>query len=146
MKKIFFLWLLLFISLTKIIAQAPYNTDSLKHKLASAKEDTAKANLLFNLAVSYTLSYPDTAASYAEQGLRLAQKIDYKSGEAHCLGALCLTLTFLGNFPSALNFGFKALDVFANLHDTSDLIITNLQLMNCYRQQEDYEEAFVYGY
>jgi len=145
-KKILFLWLLLLFSLTKIIAQTPYNTDSLKKKLATAKEDTAKVNLLFNLAVSYTLSYPDTAASYAEQGLRLAQKIDYKSGEAHCLGALCLTLTFLGNFPRALDFGFKALTLFENLHDTLELIVTNLQLMNCYRQQEDYEEALVYGY
>ena len=122
------------------------NVDSVKQKLASAKEDTAKVNLLFYLAGGYTFSYPDTAASYAAQGYQLAQKINYKSGEAHCLGALCLNLTSLGNFPAALNFGFQSLSIFENLHDTTSLIWTNIQLMNCYRQQEDYEEALIFGY
>ena len=143
--KIFFLWLLLLLSLKKTIGQDNYR-DSLKQKLASAKEDTAKVNTLFNLTVFYTFTYPDTAASYATQGLQLAQKIGYKLGEAHCLGGLCLSFTFLGNFPSALDFGFKALAIFENLHDTTQIVWTNVQLMNCYAQQEDYEQALVYGY
>src|SRR6266536_4548109 len=153
MKKIIFVYILTLLSFIIINAQnrsnfrgLGINVDSVKQKLASAKEDTAKVNLLFYLAGGYTFSYPDTAASYAAQGYQLAQKINYKSGEAHCLGALCLNLTSLGNFPAALNFGFQSLSIFENLHDTTSLIWTNIQLMNCYRQQEDYEEALIFGY
>ena len=71
MKKIFLLWLLLLFSLTKIIAQTPYYTDSLKQKLASVKEDTAKVNLLFNLAITYLFAYADTSATYAKQNGRI---------------------------------------------------------------------------
>src|SRR5213595_272361 len=71
MKKIFLLWLLLLFYLTKIIAQTPYYTDSLKQKLASVKEDTAKVNLLFNLAITYLFAYADTSATYAKQNGRI---------------------------------------------------------------------------
>src|SRR6187549_1020687 len=108
MKKIFFLLLLLF-SLTKIISQTPYNTDSLKQKLAIAKEDSSKVALLFILANSYVFQYADTSATYAKQGLLLAQKINYKHGEVDCLHMLCFSLTNLGDFTRALDFGFKAL-------------------------------------
>ena len=41
----------------------------LKHKLALAKEDTARVNALSELARFYIFSIPDTAATYATQGL-----------------------------------------------------------------------------
>jgi len=59
MKKNYFLWLLFLLSFTKTIGQNNY-TDSLKQQLALAKEDTAKVNLLFQLAYTYLFSYADT--------------------------------------------------------------------------------------
>ena len=145
MKKIFFLLLLLF-SLTKIISQTPYNTDSLKQKLAIAKEDSSKVALLFILANSYVFQYADTSATYAKQGLLLAQKINYKHGEVDCLHMLCFSLTNLGDFTRALDFGFKALALSKSLRDSVKIVWSNNTLMFHYIAQEDYKEALVYGY
>jgi signal transduction histidine kinase len=145
MKKMFFLWLILLLSFTGAICQNNY-LDSLRHRLTTVKEDTARVNTIFNLALLSSISSPDSAVMYGMQGLQLAQKINYKAGEASCMGALCLSLTFLGSFPKALDFGFKALGIYKELKDTSQLIWTNLQLMGCYNQQEDYEEALAYGH
>src|SRR6266542_720735 len=145
MKKTLFICMLSLFSF-KIINAQPMNIDSLKQKLASAKEDTTKVNLLMNLGEPYIFSYPDTAANYATQGLQLAQKINYKAGEAKCLSMLCLSLSFLGNYATALDFGLKALPLFKDLRDTIFMIWTNIQIMNCYRYLEDYDQALLYGY
>jgi tetratricopeptide (TPR) repeat protein len=145
MKKTFFIWLLLVLSQTETICQNKYN-DSLKQKLAFLEEDTSKVNLLYHLAALYTFSYPDSGAIYAKKGFQLAQKLKYKFGEASCLGSLCLNLTFLGDYINALGFGLKALPIFEDLQDTTSLIWTNIQIMNCYRYLEDYDQALIYGY
>ena len=120
--------------------------DSLKQQLKFAKEDTDKVYLLSNLGWSYVFSYADSSETFARQGLQLAQKIDFKSGEGGCMLLLSISLTDLGDFPNALDFGYKALAIFENLCDTSQLIWANDVLMINYTSQEDYKEAFTYGY
>ncbi len=145
MKKIYFLCFFLMLSHIKIISQSNYR-DSLRHNLASAKEDANKVETLFFLSNSYLFTYADTSAAYAKQGLQLAQKIDYVPGEVSCMNMLCVSLANLGNFPSSLDFGFKGLALAENLHDTRLIIFSNVALMNCYRKQEDYKEALIFGY
>ena len=117
----------------------------LKHKLALAKEDTARVNALSELARFYIFSIPDTVATYATQGLQLARQIGYKSGEGNCLSSLCLSLTFLGNYTDALNYGLKAISIFKDLQDTTMIIWTEIQVMTCYLQLEDYDQALLHG-
>ncbi len=145
MKNIIFLSLFVFLIEVQSICQNKHS-DSLTQTLASAKEDTSKVNSLISLARFYTFSYPDSGATFAKQGLQLAQKINYKSGEANCLSTLCLCSTFLGDYINALDFGLKALAIFQDLHDTTRLVWTNIQIMNCYRYLEDYDQALIYGY
>ena len=111
-------------------AQNDY-ADSLKQQLASAKEDVNRVDLLSDLARFYTFFYPDTAEYYGQQGLQLARKINYKAGEASCLMTLCLSLTFSGNYTSALDYGLKATPLLADLHDTTLLIWNNIQILSC---------------
>jgi len=140
---IFLFLIILFVSQTQ--AQKDY-IDSLKEKLNYQTEDTSKYKLLYAIATANMFTQADTSVEYARKSLQLAQKLKNKKKEASCLGTLCVGLTVLGNYASALEFGFKALEIFTNLKDTSSLIITNLQLMNCYKEQEDYTEALKYGY
>src|SRR5215203_6970314 len=91
--------------LTSIIVRGQQSSDEarkMQQKLTVIEEDTARVNTLAELGRFYTFSTPDTAASYAKQGLQLARQIGYQSGEANCLGILCLSLTFLGNYTDAL--------------------------------------------
>jgi len=101
MKNHFFILLTLLFLFKTTTAQIP-NADSLKQKLASATEDTARVNALSGLAYAYVFSYPDTAGSYARQGLELARKTGYKYGEATCFEFLGLASNFSGDYTNAL--------------------------------------------
>src|SRR5690242_6956540 len=59
--------------------------DSLKTLISTAKEDTAKVNLLLALSKSYYGSSPDEAIKYAIEAKDLAEKIHYDKGEAIAL-------------------------------------------------------------
>ena len=92
--KLFFLWWLLLFSYSTAVGQNS-NEESLKHRLITVKEDTARVNALMDLGFFYAFRYPDTAVTYGMQGLQLAQKIGYKLGKAGSLSILCLSSIFL---------------------------------------------------
>jgi len=142
-KIIFFLSLLCFAVLSD--AQN-LTTDSLKQKLESLSEDTAKVNLLIALSNEYLFSFPDSGRIYAEKGIQLAKKLNYKYGEALCSGVISVALSQTGDFTNALDFGFRAVDIYENLHDTSRLAISHITLLICYRDQGDYKQALAQGY
>ncbi len=145
MKKILLLITILALKFNTGFAQWE-NIDILKQRLANAKEDTAKHWILFKLAQTYLFSYPDTSAAYAKQGLEIAQKLNIKGKQVGPLNILCLSLSLMGNFPGALNFGFKALAISEELNDTGRQVYSNNSLMECYRRQQDYKQALEYGY
>ena len=119
---------------------------SLKHKLAAAREDTAKVNTLTNLAYTYVFSYPDSAGNYAKQGLQLARKIGYKSGEGGCFGVLGLASNFSGDYTNALQFGLQSLSIYTDLRDTTMMIWSGIQVAGDYNSLEDYEQALKHGH
>jgi len=145
MKKIFSLLFFSLFLFIKLVAQDNY-IDSLKQQLVIAKEDTNKVNLLINLSWAYIWSFADTAVTYAQKGLELSKELKYKEGEGSSMNALCISLTVTGNFNNALDFGFKAIQVVENLHDTSGIISDDVALELCYRDQGDYNQALVYAY
>ena len=144
-------YLLIFLLLSIGIANAQDNLresyrDSIKQKLDAAREDSTKVNLLYSIGWSYVFFDEDSAAHFAKKGLELAQKSNYKYGEAKCLWLLSFSLAILGNFPSALDFGLKELALAESLNDTALLAQANFVLMSCYAAQEDFESAFKYAY
>ncbi|HEY5463047.1 MAG TPA: ATP-binding protein [Hanamia sp.] len=145
MKKIYSLLFFSLFLFIKLVAQDNY-IDSLKQQLVIAKEDTNKVNLLINLSWAYIWSFADTAVTYAQKGLELSKELKYKEGEGSSMNALCISLTVTGNFNNALDFGFKAIQVVENLHDTSGIISDDVALELCYRDQGDYNQALVYAY
>ncbi|HET9434932.1 MAG TPA: ATP-binding protein, partial [Chitinophagaceae bacterium] len=94
----------------------------------------------------YVWVFPDSGRMYAEEGLQLSKELGYKYGEGIFLFDLCVSLSQMGNFSGALDFGFKALSIFENLHDTANLIGSYVALMICYRDQGDYKQGLVQGY
>src|SRR3989304_6480075 len=54
--------------------------DSLLTVLKTAKEDTNKVNTLNDLFNEYIYSEPQQALEYAQQALKIAEKIDWKKG------------------------------------------------------------------
>src|SRR5436305_312849 len=85
--------------------------DSLNEKLKVERTDSNKVKLLWQIAEAGNLYNPDSSVSLAQQALYLAQKIHYSNGESHSLSALATALTNIGNYPSALTFYIKKLEL-----------------------------------
>src|SRR5258705_2625865 len=105
--------LVTFLSITIAEAQQSeqFFIDSLKHELTLAKEDTNKVRLLVSLTTLYYGPSVDTAIAYAQQALDLAKKINFERGILYGEGILNLSLVTAGNYPLALDHGFKALSL-----------------------------------
>lgn len=75
-----------FYSLLLLLAQPltvlSQKTDSLETRLRTANPDTAKVNLLIDLAMEYWSKQPDKTLTYSQEALALSRKLDYKRGEA----------------------------------------------------------------
>ena len=122
------------------------DSDTLRRLLALSKESPDKVQLYWDLANAYLLAYPDSAATSARIGMELAQKIKDKNGELSCMHLLCVSLANLGNYVGALDIGFKALALAEDTRKAGWIIHSDIVLLNCYREQEDYREALKYGY
>ena len=87
------------------------NIDSLKHKLAITKDDTARVQLMVGLTRNYWFINPDSAQYYGQKALISARQINFPKGEAGALHYLGLTQAVLGNIPKALEIAFIGLKI-----------------------------------
>lgn len=131
--------------ITKIAAQNS-ESDSLKKELGAETHLTRKYELAYQIAIINMFRHSDTATRYALQALTIAKKLKDKHKEAACAGTLCVSLTVSGEYPKALGYGLHSLALNKELHDTTGMVFSNLQLMNCYKEQEAYPEALAFGY
>jgi two-component system, NtrC family, sensor kinase len=120
-------------------------TDSLKQLLATEKQDTSRVNLLFNLAVAYQLSKPDTALVIAQQGLSLARQTNFKPGEGRCLLVTANIFTITGNYPQALEIQLQALKLFEAIHDDKRMAATLANISDVYFYEGDYRRSIDYS-
>jgi signal transduction histidine kinase len=115
--------------------------DSLKQKIASSPDDTTKVKLLYDIGQFYNWSYADTGLLYAQNGLRLSEKLNYEKGQAYSMYNLGASLTTLGDYANALNFGFKALALSKKLKEPGLIIYAYGGIGDCYKDQGDYKKA-----
>ncbi|MEP6711531.1 MAG: ATP-binding protein [Ferruginibacter sp.] len=118
--------------------------DSLKHELATAEDDTNKVKLLYSLSNLYALSFEDTAATYAQESLNLAQKINFDRGIFTAEFRLTGSLMISGNYPLALEHGFKFLSLAKKKSDTLNTSIANAVLGECYYYMGEYNTSLKY--
>jgi signal transduction histidine kinase len=83
------------------------------HKL----DDTAKVDLLANLAFAFRLVHPDSTQKYGQESLELAKKLSYDRGIANALSKLAISSYNLSNYQNALKYNKESLIIFRNLND-----------------------------
>lgn len=115
-----------------------------KKAILTQKEDTTKVNLLTQISVAYSFSYPDTSLVYAHQAIDLAEKINFERGILNANRSLIRSLTNLGNFPLALDFGFKAHTLAKKIGSPRDIIFATGNLAECYFNLGDYNTCLRY--
>ena len=138
MKNKILIFLFLFIPLISLGQQKI--KDSLNNVIAKHKGDTNEVNALVYLQLIQTRFY---TTIYAEQGLLLAKKINYKRGEANCLLTFAQHTT---NLIKATQFSLDALKIYEEIKDFTGIASSHLVLQGCYWDLGDYDNALIHAF
>ncbi len=111
-----------------------------REKVKNAANDTVRIDLLSDY-MPFWLSYPDTGFVFADEGLKLAQSMNYKLGAIKCHLALSIYSWSLGDFETAINLAEKVLIYGKSIKDTDLIFGAYATMVNCYRDFKDYREA-----
>ena len=75
--------------------------DSITTRLSSLPDDTAKVNNLASLASMHLLVNPILTVKYADEGVEIAEKINYPLGKIACLGQSAFYFAISGEWAKA---------------------------------------------
>jgi adenylate cyclase len=145
-KKLLHLFLIIFHLSFFICSGQNHVIDSLQQVLKTEKEDTNKVNTLYETAWKLSENNPDTAIILDKQGLQLAEKIQWKSGEAKSTNDLGWYYYLKGDYPTALGYTNKAITFYEELKDRRQIanMLGNIGLF--YTEQGDYPKALEYQF
>jgi len=147
MKKTLLLLLLLIGLMAKqSFAQDKHLVDSLQALVKTAKQDTAKANILSQLVRVYSVTDPEKAMNYAKQALVISEKIDYKKGISSAYNSMGIFNSNKGDYLSALEFYKKALKIRIEMGDKRGIAGTCNNIGIIYRDQGIYPEALKFSF
>jgi signal transduction histidine kinase/DNA-binding NarL/FixJ family response regulator len=114
--------LILLISLTKpTFSQNQHVVDSLLVCLKTAKPDTSKVNILYQLAKIYCNNDLVRAAEYASHCRVLSEKCGYKKGVGKYYELMSLINSNKGDYTQSLAFGRKLLSISEEIADSSGM-------------------------
>ncbi|WP_379091531.1 hypothetical protein [Pedobacter sp. UC225_65] len=101
--------------------------DSLKRLLNKSKEDTSKVKLLFALTLEYEDHDMKKAMTYAKEGGRLSNKLNYTAGK--------------------LKYNKRMMYLFATLTQHDSAIVYGKQIpQNCYRDEGYFKHGYCIHY
>jgi signal transduction histidine kinase len=118
--------------------------DSLKIKLSLSKPDTNRVLILSSLAISYLQTNVDSSLKYSQEGVILARKLKFKSGEADCLRRSGIAYFNQGRYPEALDFFQKSLSISESINHSFGMAAGLGHIGNIYTAQGDYIKARSY--
>jgi len=118
--------------------------DSLKQVVAIAKQDTNKVKALYNLTIKYQRINLDTSLIYAEQSLKLAQKLNYGAGMAKAYNNIGLVYYNHSNYKASLKYWLKALKTNKDIGYKKGVAYNLGNIGNVYAITNNYSEALEY--
>jgi signal transduction histidine kinase len=140
-RKLFLFFAGLLISLNGVLAQTPL-IDSLKKKLEThLQEDTARVNLLNNLAIEIRRMDRTQMPALVEEALQLAQKLNYKKGEGYALIYTALVLYDKYDFEESLKNFEKAKQILESIDDKNGLAVLLRYRGRMYIDEGKYAES-----
>ncbi len=115
--------------------------DSLIRLLPTMSNDTNKVWVYKKLASIYLRGKPFIGKDYAQKGVDLAYKLEFKQGETTCLIGLGLIYNTKAEYALAFQSFLKAFKIAETTHNKKDIRIIMGQLSGVYRSLGDYEKA-----
>jgi len=119
------------------------SVDSLQRELLNAKEDSSKANLLYELSNSYRGFDYDSALHYAMLSLQQSKK--FPKGEMRAYAAGGVALRYSGNYTAAIEFLLKGLYLAEKYNLPEEIFLCYQTLSTATKDMGDYKQALEYG-
>src|SRR4051794_21924185 len=133
--------LLILLQFAIVASAQQLDIDSLKRELLITKQDTSRAILLAALSNQYVYSNPDSVFLLGQQGLKIAQSINYTKGEIKCKQSIAQYWWLVGDYTTAIKLNYTILEYAKAQNDTLLILFTYGNLANNYRDEGDYKEA-----
>lgn len=118
--------------------------DSLKHLLATSKSNVKNVKLMGKLAHSFLYFKPDSSLRIGQEGLALAQKINYFEGQEGCYKELGEAQQQIGNYPEAMQDYLSYLRLSEKLESKFDIAQALTDIGFLYSEQQEYRTAIDY--
>jgi two-component system, NarL family, sensor histidine kinase UhpB len=119
------------------------NVDSLLNKLSVLKEDTAKATVYENLALTFRFTEPGKAIEYGKQGIVLSRKLSFDKGIAGCCLRVSTAYAYSGKLDTAFLYLDTALVYMQKVGDLNRLGLIYLNRADFYRQKMNMKQALL---
>jgi tetratricopeptide (TPR) repeat protein len=145
MRRFLSILLILFACVPGICQKSRVNADSLISVLPSVAEDTDKVLLLDKLSYSLYTSNPTLGLAYAQQTLRLAEKLSWTKGLALAYSELGVNSSALSDYSNALKFYEKASYYYKELDDKNGLAAIDANISLIHSAQGRYPLALEYA-
>lgn len=121
--------------------QPAHVTDSLRHELAIAEQDSSRVLILAQMTSNYQFNRPDSALFYGYRALALARQIKFPSGEVRAMASIGIAYEVLGNFSKSLQIKLEAIKIAEENNIVTGKAVLMAQLGDIYLQFKDYEKA-----
>lgn len=145
MKYYWMLTALLFMSYTGIAQKnGAARIDSLQQALATAKQDTSRVSLYYELSLEYIKTDPAKARQYVDTGMQLGKKINWEKGIAYLHIAEGNILNDGGKGNEAIAVYQQAYDIGKESADARLMANALNDLGGVYYQQSDFVNATAY--
>lgn len=126
-------------------AQRSSRTDSLVKALPRAKEDSNKANILYQLANNYFTTATDKAIMYGQQGVDLSTHLGWKPGIIKLANTTGNCYSYRRDYNKAIELYQKSLKAAEELNDKPNQAIALRNIGNVYSYKiKDYPKAIDY--
>jgi two-component system, sensor histidine kinase and response regulator len=109
------------------------------------QEDQQRVALLIDIGQAYLSIDPQKTASYAQEVLRIAEKLDYRPGLSAGHQLMGLSASAQGEYPAALESFLIALSLQRKIGDQRGISQTLNHLAEIYYHQENWEKALHYN-
>lgn len=124
--------------------QGQERLDSLLKELEKIQADSIKVNLLNDIAFEYNTTNPNLGITFAQKGLKLAEKIKYLFGVAKCYNSIGVCYWAKSDYVNALDAYFKSIEFNEKIKNKSGLASNFGNIGLIYQEQAEYSKALEY--
>jgi methyl-accepting chemotaxis protein len=117
------------------------STDSLETQIQQRQDDTTKVEMLTTVSNNLARVSPQKSLEYGMKALELAQKLEFRRGEALAVYSIANAQYRLGNYVPALEFAIKAQNLYEKLGEVKKIAQCLNRIGTIYKNQKQYDEA-----